>query len=46
MKMTLGGKEVKGSGSFAMTSVPWYLRWWYNWKIRRAYKHRTIKGFK
>jgi hypothetical protein len=38
MKMTLGGKEIKGSGPFSMTSVPWYLRWWYDWKLYRCRK--------
>ena len=33
-------KEIKGMGSWKMTTIPWYLRWWYWLKTRRAYQGR------
>ena len=38
MKMFLGNREIVGTGSFKMTNIPWYLRWWYKiklWRVRR-----------
>jgi hypothetical protein len=44
MKITLGEKEIVGEGKWKFTSVPWYLRWWTNWKLNRCYKkHESDK---
>ncbi len=38
VKIWIGDKEVIGHGSWKMTTIPWYLRWWYSFKIRRIYE--------
>ena len=40
MKIMIGDKEVIGTGSWKITSIPWCLRWWYWLKMKRIYKYR------
>ena len=40
VKMLIGGKEIKGFGSWKINTIPWYLRWWYWLEMRRIYKNK------
>ena len=40
VKIWVGSQKIIGTGSWKMTTIPWYLRWWYSLKIRRIYKKR------
>ena len=37
MQMTIKGQKIVGIGSWKMTTIPWYRRWWYWLKMRRIY---------
>jgi len=36
----INGKEIIGIGSWELNTIPWYLRWWYWWKMRKIYRER------
>ncbi len=36
-RLWLGDKEIGSINSWKMTTIPWYLRWWYWLKTRKAY---------
>jgi len=38
VKMWIGDKEIIGTGSWKVDTIPWYLRWWYWLKVKRIYK--------
>ena len=40
VKMWIGDKEIIGTGSWKVDTIPWYLRWWYWLKVKRIYKRR------
>jgi len=40
VKMWVGDKEIIGTGSWKVDTIPWYLRWWYWLKVKRIYKRR------
>jgi hypothetical protein len=41
VKMFIGDKEIKGIDTWKINTVPWYKRWYFKWKLNRAYReHR------
>ena len=38
VRIWVGDKEVKGIGSWKISTIPWYLRWWYWLKMRRIHR--------
>jgi len=46
VKMFLGGQEITGSGSWKLSTVPWYLKPWYWFKMRRIYRTRNRRRVK
>lgn len=36
VKMFCGDQEIKGIGSWKVSTIPWYLKWWYWLKLRKA----------
>ena len=42
VKLTVGGEEIIGIGSWKFSTIPWYLKWWYWLKIRRVYRHKQL----
>ena len=44
-RLWIGDKEIIGCGSWKITTIPWYLRWWYWLKMRRIYRGEDMKRY-